>query len=66
MCALHLHLERANSEQFESLELRPPMSSILRSCVDSARTTLRTLFVLSEGDLLGSSYLSDLRENNIS
>ncbi|EAW24713.1 fungal specific transcription factor domain-containing protein [Aspergillus fischeri NRRL 181] len=55
MCALHMHIERPDTQKFRSIPLTPAVASLIQSCVDSAQTVLRVLRVIGDEDLLGSS-----------
>ncbi|KAF5855190.1 hypothetical protein ETB97_009744 [Aspergillus alliaceus] len=52
MCALHMHIERPDTQKSHSIPLTPAVASLIQSCVDSAQTVLRVLRVIGDEDLL--------------
>ncbi|KAJ5083451.1 transcriptional regulator family: Fungal Specific TF, partial [Penicillium angulare] len=53
MCALHMHIERAEERQTsQTISLASPVASLLQCCADSARTILQTLQTLADDDLM--------------
>lgn len=56
MCALHMHIEQANTHVSSGIKLSAPVASLIQACVDSAQTVLRTLKALADEDLLGNTH----------
>ncbi|KAJ5256899.1 transcriptional regulator family: Fungal Specific TF [Penicillium angulare] len=53
MCALHMHIERAEERQSsQTISLASPVASLLQCCADSAQTILQTLQTLADDDLM--------------
>lgn len=57
MCALQMHIKRAEPFRRRPISLSAPVISLLQSCVDSALIILRTLRIMGDEDLLGGSNL---------
>lgn len=57
MCALQMHIERAERQKSPSISLSHPVASLLQCCADSAQTILQTLQTLADDDLIGSFHL---------
>ncbi|KAJ6164769.1 Transcription factor [Penicillium chermesinum] len=52
MCALQMHIERAERQRSPTISLSHPVSSLLQCCADSAQTILQTLQTLADDDLI--------------
>lgn len=55
MCALHMHIDRTDMQTSQTINLAPPVSSLLQCCANSAQTILQTLQTLADDDLMGMS-----------
>ncbi|KAJ5537241.1 transcriptional regulator family: Fungal Specific TF [Penicillium frequentans] len=52
MCALHMHIDRTDMQTSQTINLAPPVSSLLQCCANSAQTILQTLQTLADDDLM--------------
>ncbi|KAJ5097998.1 transcriptional regulator family: Fungal Specific TF [Penicillium argentinense] len=52
MCALHMHIEKAERQPSQQICLSPPVASLLQCCAESAQTILQTLQTLADDDLM--------------